>query len=489
MLEKEPLTTSEGFVGYTDIINGYKELVTSIKLGRYTNKSYMEINGTFGTGKTTLLHKFAEIAREMSGIVSMINFNETNSKSYQNDLTALLQDSLKNITIPANGRIEFENAVITYRNSLPDEISGHVIETYQKMNDETKRYDQPPWLENLSKVVGEYINILGSNKQRPTVIMFDSLDNASVLINFIEELVFTRMLTKKNILAIVAVRNPNRWVKPEVRYNLINKDLTGLTIEDTKKAIEISKLETNQRNNLPEYIYSLTRGNPYATSIAIQEISKCTVTENNKLTQKIIERVFKKIIEERAFVGCDNTTKLACMYLSVMRAFDVPIIQKVLLAVDEHNFSKANFDTLFWDLRKSGLLAWENGFVIKPFLRHIIEEYYMATDPSIPQKIHHAAIDCYKAWLEKTKDHHAIFICELLYHLDKLGKYGETKNMNLMNTLVSQIENIMKNVDPEDICNTLNNLADRLNKESFVEKDKLVEFVSNIIDSNNTQEI
>jgi hypothetical protein len=420
----------------------YEYLLDSIARYGSVRSNFLEVYGTPGIGKTSLLSMLTDVSSRKKVPWMLVNFNQTFAKQieYLHDPTTLIEEMIIGLKPWLNlGSPEFERQLSTYRNVLLPE--GGVVPVYAGMDQESRLYRRPPWLDGLRNVIVEFIRLIQSvpgfgEEVCPVVFFFDETEYADVeLLDWIEEWILNPILQIDHCVVVWTGRRPWRWKRPEVRRRLTGKSLDVFEPEIVKEQIRNGSVQPDLITDLYQNIQLLTGGHPFANSIVINELDLLTrqgqaITPGTfpEFGSRLITEVFQKFIHEYAFRDLSSVElKTACKFIALVRLFDTKMLREILQACAADLFGSwedEKFRDLLSQLKKTPLLVWEKGYALDPGLRHIIENYFIVAEPDLFVKAHQAALHAYADWLDHPVENRGLLIVEELYQHASLVRVG-----------------------------------------------------------------
>jgi len=475
------LVSPSMLIGRQEQLNQFATILDRIARQAPTNANLFEWYGIHGMGKSSLVNYLSHMAAEKQCIWASINFKNSANKleEYLNNPVRLVQEVVLDLNKRAElDTREFEKALTGYKAaSLPKE---GVISAYTKMDQGTRLYQQPSWLNELRNVVFAFIKMVNtlphSNNVRPVVLFFDETEYAEFdLVDWIEELIIAPLIQIKHCVIVWTGRRPWHWKRPEVRQRLTSENLRVFEPDLVKEQIQSLSKRPDLTKELYKNIYSLTGGHPIATYIVINELDILIDQGKNVTPQtfsgfesKLLADVFHKFIEDYVFRELKSKDlKIACKFMALVRSFDVTMMREVLRSCAGETFkswTREDFSDLLLNIKKTQLLTWENGHAIDPSLRHIIQKYFMTFERKNFIAANKAALRMYEDWLEKPVDNRTLFIIEELYHNASLLQVGERIDLGaILNNRLENFPNWIK--DEKQLDNALEHLDGKISND------------------------
>jgi hypothetical protein len=434
------------YVDREEQVNKFTDVLDRIIRQVPVSKNLFEWYGSPGIGKSVLVKLLSQKADDKRSIWASINF-----KSSANKLKKYLQDPIlvvEEIALDLNKRAELdirelEKTLKGYRAaSLPKD---GVVSAYAAMDQETRLYQRPVWLNELRNVVVAFIKMVNTLPEpddgHPVVLFFDETEYADIdLVDWIEEWIINPLIQIKHCAIVWTARRPWRWKRPEIRRRLISEMLGVFEPEMVKEQIESESTKPDLVRELFQNVYTLTGGHPFANFIVINELDiltnqgkEITPQTFSEFESKLLVEVFHQFIDGYAFRELKSKDlKIACKFLALVRLFDATMMREILRACAGETFKswvQEDFGNLLLKLKKTQLLVWEKGYAIDPGLRHIIQKYFMASERRTFIAANKAALRIYEDWLERPVDNRSLFIVEELYHNAALSEVNERKNL------------------------------------------------------------
>lgn len=414
-------------------IADFVSLIRLIRSNMPISYNLIEWYGEPGIGKTTLLNLYIEKCNNLKVAHFSINLRDDEQQDkFLADPSLLLEKIAKEIA-PLNQStfVSFHSAINDFR---AEANTTEIVKQYYSLSYEERLYQSPVWLHRLRSAAKELVNCLDSlattdmKLWRPAVLLFDEADHCNTsLLDWIEEFIVVPFIAKKYFVVVWADRRPWRWKKPELQNRRQTRKLTGFDEANTRKQIQKNTDNPSLAEELFSTVFDITRGHPFAISVAIDEINSRNITEGN-----IVSAIFNKVILNYAFQGLEDHQKIALQHLALVRLFDTSMIKEILqrCAVDIFpvEIKHEEFNLLLQQLTTTQLITWHNNsYSIIPDLRHLIREYYliepMARDKFIA--VNKAALEVYKRRIERSYVDIPGAILEEIYHCASLAQTGQ----------------------------------------------------------------
>lgn len=489
------------YVDREEQISKFTDVLEQITLQAPVPSNLFEWYGSPGIGKSVLVRVLANRAEKKKSATSIINFavseQEKKIKRYLQDPIVLIEEIVSGFRKHANfNTAEFDKALKVYKSTtLPDK---GVVFTYAAMDQDSRLYQRPKWLDDLRNVVIEFIKLINtfptkSDDIYPVALFFDETEYADIeLVDWIEEWVINPIIQVKHCVVVWTARRPWRWKRPEIRRRLTSEQLTVFEMDMVREQIESRSEKPDLVKDLFKKVHSLTGGHPFANSIVITQLDALakhgeTLTPENfaDFESQIVSEVFHKFIIEYAFRQLKSAElKTACKFAALVRMFDTTMLKEILRVCAGDMFKGKNekyFGELLLQLKKTQLLVWERGYALDPNLRHIIQKYFMTSEKKMFITANKAALKVYQSWLELPVDNRSLFVVEELYHQAALLHVDAKKNPDdAIKELALTLNNRLQDY-PNRFTTplTLDNALDRLENEIHNDKE-LLQYVSSV---------
>jgi len=474
-------------------LDKFNDVLDRIKRQGPISSNLFEWYGSPGIGKSMLVTMLERQAEAKNASWALVNFKKSSTKIklYLQDPVLLIEELTtglrRNTSLNAD---DFNRQIKAYRAaSLPTE---GVVSAYEKMDQETRLFNRPDWLDGLRNVVIEFIKLVNTLPEqeksafiRPVIVFFDETEYADImLVDWIEEWIINPLLQIKHCMVVWTARRPWRWKRPEIRRRLTSEELNVFEPEMVKAQIQSGSAQPDLVEELFKNVYTLTGGHPFASYIVINELDSLA-KDGKEVTPKtfagfesqLLEEVFSKFINGYAFseLGSQDL-KIACKYIALVRLFDSTMLREILsVCVGEpfKSWTQEDFGDLILQLKKTQLLVWEKGYSIDSGLRHIIEKYFMVSERKTFINANQAALNVYEDWLKRPVDNRGLFVVEELYHNAILSQVGKKKNLNTI--LDKRLKEYPKWIKDKQ---ALDNALERLENE--IKYDKELDQYTNI---------
>lgn len=254
-------------VGRVEPINHFVDILDRIERQGPVSSNLIEYYGSPGIGKSTLLVELARKSEKKGARVAMINFENEDTGELERDPTLLIEKLANQLGI---NRGNFAKALAVYRqSSLPSE---GVVAAYANMNQETRLYRRPDWLNKLREMDVEFIKAVNESKS-PMVLLFDEADETSVeVLDFAEEWIMNPIAQVKTAIIGFAATRPWRWKRPEIRRRLTSTQIGTLKKEEVGEWLrqEWPNWKGSLTSAIIGDIYQTTGGHPGAIQAVIE---------------------------------------------------------------------------------------------------------------------------------------------------------------------------------------------------------------------------
>jgi hypothetical protein len=404
-----------------------------------TRKNVLEWHGGPGIGKTTLLRLLTHESEKQGALIASINFLKLQERNeeFLEDPTVLLEELLGSIRPEQKEVLQsFKELAAGYRKQ---KLPRNIIRSYFNLSPDDRIYSRPKWLDQLDTIVVEFLRLIQSlgtdvdGTIKPIVLMFDESESVDLeLADWIEEAIISPISQMSRAIVVWTSRRPWRWKRPEVRRRLQSEELKPFEREMVRNQLAAASSEELAQELFGD-VHVITGGHPFANAVVISELSTWGegVTSQTVETRKaeLFELIYQAFIRSYILDKLENTdVKIASELLALVRFFDTTMLRGILTEVREDKFSHytvEQWSDLMYNLKKSQLLVWENGYAIDPDLRHLIQQYYATCRPEQYIAANDAAIAVYRDWLDRPVDNRSTYVVEQLYHLACKGSVGE----------------------------------------------------------------
>jgi hypothetical protein len=461
------------------------------KLGRRKPLStpILQWHGAPGIGKSSLVRLLIGECKNLSVPYSLIDFSTLGDLNlYYEDPTLLIEkivfDGWK--ATENEGR-SLKEAIQKFRDAAKPEGQQFVV-VYDR-HPQQKISIVPKWLEELESLRIEFEKLAKSksgagdsseegNKQiRPLVVFLDETEIVKKeLVYWIEDYILRPLSLLMVSLVVWMGRKPWQWRRPEVRQRMFSEKLDvfdGLEVEAHLKTQLAGEDESEElAKQLFQNVYGVTGGHPYADGVVINQINAWTAKKilitPDGLAQKqsdLFDRIFNEFIEDYAFKHLPAEQKTACELLSMVRRFDVKMLQEITKTLDSPLFrtwEREQFRDLLNELKKAQFMDWNQGFVIDQSLRHLISEYYFWRRKEEYVSINETALRVNEEWLRTPVDNRGLFVIEVLYHNACLKKAGQ--KIDLGKVLSKNLE-VFPTENGDALKDSLGRLAGELRRD------------------------
>lgn len=259
-----------------------------------------------------------------------------------------------------------------------------------------------------------------TEKYKPLVMIFDTSEKANEkIIRWIEERIINPLSLTGKCLIIWTGRFPQKWSNFEVRRRTICQPLESLNIESTKQQIRsINPVLTKHGCR----IFNLTDGHPLGNKKLIEElISKPTLKD-----EELLDILFKKVINEYMLEDVEHKLKEACRVLSIVRQFDIIILEDLLSEFVKGFTVDSPFMTTTGKLTKTSLVYWNGerkGYSLEKTVGHILRLHMITHEKDRFIKITEKTLNIYEQRIKIVPENRIIYIGEWLWHYVNLCRY------------------------------------------------------------------
>lgn len=411
-------------------VNEFLHLIRTIRNNMPVSHNLIEWHGEPGIGKSTLLSLFVETCEDHKVAHAYFNLKDIDQQNqYLNDPSLLLEQIVRKIA-PEN-QDQFKSFFTETDNFHAETDINDVVSRYYRLSYDERLYQSPAWLQKLRISAKEFVNCLDTLATdqvkiwRPVVLFFDEADHCDTrLLDWIEEFIIVPFTAKKYFVVVWADRRPWRWKKPELQSRRLSQKLLGFDKANTKKQIQENTADVTLAEELFNRVFNITKGHPFAVSVAVDEINA-----RNSSNSNLVTAIFNRVVLNYAFEGLEDKHKVALQHLALVRLFDTSMIKEVLQRCASEFFSEEikheEFNLLLQRLTTTQLITWNNNYYsIVPDLRHLIREYYLF-EPSSTDKfiaVNKTALDVYKHRIERSFADIPGAIIEEIYHCASIGQ-------------------------------------------------------------------
>jgi hypothetical protein len=257
---------SEGspFVGRGEQVRQFKDVIERIGRQGPVSSNLFEWYGAPGIGKSRLMRELYDVARDAESMVSLVDCAKL--PDLQKDPVGLLNLIVSDMRgCGMGGFDEFHKKLKAYQKlELPNE---GVVEAYRKMDQETRLYQRPDWLNKKREVVIEFLKAVnvGHSETAPRVLLLDDLDKVDIdVLDWVEEWVINPLIQVRSTVVGVNAARPWRWKRPEVKRRLTSVGLSTLSKDETQKMMELTWSHPGVVPAILDNIYRITGGHPAA---------------------------------------------------------------------------------------------------------------------------------------------------------------------------------------------------------------------------------
>lgn len=468
------IPTPDQWVDREEQVSKFNTTLDEIEYGE-RRSAIMGWWGGPGIGKSTLVNILMEECKKAKRPFAFLNFKQPakiNRSSNPLSAVTLIAESvgLKSVYTKKLQEIKkgFKESKIKTSSAVWESFLVKFGE-WDRGNRRGARPKEVDYLENLSKAL---LLSLKTKKHTPIILFFDETENASiVLTTWLEEFIIAPLMYSHAVVVWTS-RRPWRWKRHEAKRFLAEEELKPFNPEEVKKQIEKISEKGSLVPDLFKNVYGVTRGHPFANTIAIKEINSWTdVTQDGFSSKKneLLSKIFDEYVNKYALSKLDKDTRSAIHYMSMVRYFDTTMLRKILqgcAGIPFNEWEEDAFSGLMDDMKKTELLDWGKGYMIELDLRLLIRDYYLLVQPDDYIIVNAKAKSVYKDWLSRPIDSRTMYIVEELYHaacLNGLNEIG-TEYENLSKILKENLQeypNRIKN-DKEALEKAFNHLKEEI---------------------------
>ena len=466
--------TPDQWVDREDQVSKFNTTIDEIEDGE-RRSAIMGWWGGPGIGKSTLVNILMDECRKAKRPFAYLNFKQSTKVNLSSNPLSVV----KSIVESVGSKGVFTKNLQEIKNELKEskiKTSSVVWESFlvkfsewDRGNRREVRPKEVKYLEDLSKA------LLVSLKKQPTpiILFFDETENASiVLTTWLEEFIIAPLMYSR-VVVVWTSRRPWRWKRHEAKRFLTEEELKAFNPEEVKKQMEKASEKGSLVADLFKNVYGVTRGHPFANTIAIREINSWTnVTPDGFSLKKneLLSRIFDEYVNKYALSKLDKDTRYAIYYMSMVRYFDTTMLREILqgcVGTPFTEWKKEAFNDLMETMKKTELLYWGKGFTVELDLRLLIRDYYLLVKPDDYTSVNLKAKTVYKDWLSRSIESRTIYIVEELYHaacLNEIGAEYESLSEILKENL-TEYPNRIRN-DKEALEKALNHLREEIGYDS-----------------------
>lgn len=248
-------------VGRDGPINHFDDILDRINRNGPVNSNIIEYYGSPGIGKSALLGELARRAESKGARVAMINFEDENTSELERDPSVVIEKLASQLGINQG---DFARALAEYRiSTLPRD---GVVKAYGEMDQETRLYQRPDWLNKFREMDVEFIKAVNVRKS-PSVLLFDEAGATSTeMLDFVEEWIINPIVQVKTAIIGFATTRPWRWKRPEIRRRLTSTQIGPLRQEQVEELLGRSwpSWKGTLTSAIIGEIYQTTGGHPGA---------------------------------------------------------------------------------------------------------------------------------------------------------------------------------------------------------------------------------
>lgn len=255
------------FVGREQVLLQFHDDIDRLKRKGPMSANLCDLYGPKGIGKSELLRQFADIAVKARVPHAYIDFAVLSTDEMIGDPSILYDEVVKQLGGVVDGRDYYKKRKSYLKTDRPTEV----VSAYAGMDQETRLYQRPKWLEAMREQTVELIKVsnqLGQQRE-PQVIIFDNAQHVEVeAVDFIEEWMVNPLIQVPGLLAFWSDRKPWRWKRPEIRRRLQSTEIKSLTKDQTREWA--STVAEGVAPAMINKLYQVSVGNPGALQLLAQ---------------------------------------------------------------------------------------------------------------------------------------------------------------------------------------------------------------------------
>lgn len=464
--------TPDQWVDREEQVSKFNTTLDEVEDGGERRSAIMGWWGGPGIGKSTLVNILMEECRKAKRPFAYLNFKQSTKTNFSsNPLTVVtsVAESVGSKSVYTKKLQEIKKDLKESKIKTSSAVWESFLVKFSEWDRENRRGARPKevdYLESLSKAL---LASLRTKKHAPIILFFDETENASiVLTTWLEEFIIAPLMYSR-VVIVWTSRRPWRWKRPEAKRFLTEEELKSFNLEEVKKQIEKISEKGSLVADLFKKVYGVTRGHPFANTVAIKEINGWTdVTPEGFSSKKnqLLSKIFDEYVNRYALSKLNKDTKSAIHYMSMVRYFDTTMLRKILRSCAGAPFNEweeGAFNDLMDELKKTELLDWGKAYMIELDLRLLIRDYYLLVKPDDYIVVNTNAKSVYKDWLSRPIDSRTMYIVEELYHAACLNEIGaEHENLSkILKENLQEYPNRIKN-DKEALEKALNHLKDEI---------------------------
>lgn len=401
--------------------------------------SIINMIGTFGIGKTILLHTILQDklrAEYPDTPVSLIDFRslslDESSVAPQTRTLRVLEQLINPIQaqaqLPADEFTRACDEFAAYLRRLASEgPSGSPGAPGERTDVERELSIYEARLE--ATCVGYIQDLVTEQGRAPVVLLIDSLDDApESLFSWLEQSILDPLTSSGRVVCVLASRQELGWQLFDTRKRV---HLSRLALfDDEETAVQVSE----RLSGLADELNSLTFGLPGATRLMIEDISQIEARDSVVFDQSVFEQYQPYLIQDclqeqflDGYVFRDVPIRLREMLfvLSPLRYFTVNIAASLfpqMMLYYSYQLGPNGIDTLgiIRDFIQTTLVTWDRekqGYIIAEPIRKIQVLVLRTLRPPVLLEIHRATANIYSQFIPMISlDKRAKYIVEWIYH-------------------------------------------------------------------------
>lgn len=267
-----------------------------------------------------------------------------------------------------------------------------------------------------------YISMV--SRDRPVVLLFDSLDRADrCLFDWLETSLFSRIAVTGRFLIVTT-----SWHPLEFRlFELCPPRARVIPLGPFDESM-VRKHLPLQYEDLASRIRQLTNGHPLCDMYVVQSIQELRigVDEFDSRQSELAKRLWEQCVGPVLMAETSDTVKTTIQALSPLRRLDLTILRAVLSGVLPSQFAEAtlaNLLQLIAEMVESKWVRWDHrqkSHCIDDTLRAILEHYMLVSDRQRFIAVHEIGLRTYGNLVRKVPEMRWMYIIQRLYHLAQL---------------------------------------------------------------------
>ncbi|MBN1659469.1 MAG: ATP-binding protein [Anaerolineae bacterium] len=301
---------------------------------------------------------------------------------------------------------------------------------------------------DVARAFVAYVHDLAEQRQRPAVLLFDSVDDAQLAVRrWLEKEVFFHLASRGRTLVVVAGRKPAAWEEIQVLRRTRRIKLLEPAEEDTMIGIPPGPWRSIER-----LIVKLTSNYPPSNEAVVKELE--TIVCDNHIgpeTWKHYESslascIVKDVLDDFLLAHMPREMQRALELCSPLRRFDADILREILPPLDLifNGWGSQGFIDLVQQMKDTALvdqIPGEEIYEMDPTVRRLMMHKLSTPSGGTQAQIHREAARSYRTTLSAmNKKTNTI---EWLYHMLHIFHVGTPLEGDVQTTLVSEFEQIL----------------------------------------------